>query len=123
MRNYEPSNWERRSAVLRAPDRNGGTLRTVREAREYMLALADGRSMRQQWQHTALRILERSDVATVSRQVELALFGRFFWSAGTTAPPWSPLRISEARTRLRGIRSERAATLDPGFALRRAVGG
>ena len=56
------------------PTKDGGTLRTVRDAREYMLALPDRRALRQQWHVAAELILEQANVPAVSWQVELALF-------------------------------------------------
>jgi hypothetical protein len=56
------------------PIKDGGTLRTIAEARDYMLALPDHRELRQSWQHAAELMLEQADVADVSRQIELALF-------------------------------------------------
>jgi hypothetical protein len=49
-------------------------LRTVADARKYILALPEDREFRHHWQHTAKMILEQADVADVSRRVELALF-------------------------------------------------
>jgi hypothetical protein len=56
------------------PTKDGGVLRTVADARDYMLALPEDREFRHHWQHTAKMILEQADVADVSRRVELALF-------------------------------------------------
>jgi hypothetical protein len=46
-------------------------LRTIKAARDYMLALPDHRELRQSW-HAAKLILEQADIAAVSRQLELA---------------------------------------------------
>ena len=56
------------------PTKDGGVLRTVADARKYMLALPEDREFRHHWQHTAKMILEQADVADVSRRVEFALF-------------------------------------------------
>ena len=56
------------------PTKDGGTLRTVLEARAYMLALSKDRERRAQWQRAAELLLARADVAAFSKQVELALF-------------------------------------------------
>jgi hypothetical protein len=56
------------------PTKDGGTLRTVAEARAYIVALPDHRELRRYWQHAARLILEQADIGDVSRQVELALF-------------------------------------------------
>jgi hypothetical protein len=54
--------------------KDGGTLRTVLDARTYMLALSEDREHRAQWQRAAQLLLEEADVAALSKQVELALF-------------------------------------------------
>ena len=53
--------------------KDGGILRTVREARDHMLALPHGRALRDHWQVTAKLIIEHANVAALSRQIELAL--------------------------------------------------
>jgi hypothetical protein len=53
--------------------KDGETLRTIREARDYMLALPDGRALREQWQVAANMIIEHASVPALSRQIELAL--------------------------------------------------
>jgi hypothetical protein len=59
--------------VLRIPTKDRGILRTVADARDYILALPDDRESHY-WEHTAKMILDQADVADVSRRVELALF-------------------------------------------------
>jgi hypothetical protein len=54
--------------------KDGGILRTVLDARTYMLALSEDRGLRAQWQRAAELLLAEADVADFSRQVELALF-------------------------------------------------
>ncbi len=56
------------------PTKDRGVLRTVADARDYMLALPEDRESKHHWQHTAKMILDQADVADVSRRVELALF-------------------------------------------------
>jgi len=56
------------------PTKDGGTLRTVLDARTYMLALPKRRETRTQWQRAAELLLAQADVADFSKQVELALF-------------------------------------------------
>jgi hypothetical protein len=56
------------------PTKDGGTLRTVAEARAYMLGLSKARELRSQWQRAAELLLEEAHVAGLSRQIELALF-------------------------------------------------
>ena len=54
--------------------KDGGTLRTVLDARTYMLALSKDRERRTQWQRAAELLLAEADVGALSRAVELALF-------------------------------------------------
>jgi hypothetical protein len=53
--------------------KDGGTLRTVLDARTYMLALPN-RETTAQWQRAAELLLNGADVAAFSKAVELALF-------------------------------------------------
>jgi hypothetical protein len=54
---------------------DGGVLRTIGEAANYMLALPPARGERcQRWRQATKLILEQADVAAVSHQVHLALF-------------------------------------------------
>jgi hypothetical protein len=55
------------------PTKDGGTLRTVADARAYMLGLSKQRELQTRWQRVAELILE-ADIGAVSRQLELALF-------------------------------------------------
>jgi hypothetical protein len=54
--------------------KDGGTLRTVLDARTYMLGLSNDRELRAQGQRSAEILLAEAAVAEFSRQVELALF-------------------------------------------------
>jgi hypothetical protein len=54
--------------------KDGGVLRTVKDARTYMLGLSKDRELRQQWQHACELLLAEADIAALSRQIELALF-------------------------------------------------
>jgi hypothetical protein len=56
------------------PTKDGGTLRTVLDARTYVLALSEDREMRQQWQRACELLLAEADVGALSIQIELALF-------------------------------------------------
>jgi hypothetical protein len=58
----------------RLSTKDGGTLRTIREACDYMTAMDKKRELRTHWQRVAKLILAKEDVLTVSRAVELALF-------------------------------------------------
>ena len=53
--------------------KDGGTLRTVLDARAYMLRLSKDRERSARWQRAAQLLLARADVGAVSRQLELAL--------------------------------------------------
>jgi hypothetical protein len=54
--------------------KDGGTLRTVLDARTYMLGLSKDRGLRSPWQRACELLLAEADVEVFSRQVELALF-------------------------------------------------
>jgi hypothetical protein len=56
------------------PTKDRGTLRTIREACDYMTAMGKQRELRHHWQRAAKLILAKEDVLTVSRALELALF-------------------------------------------------
>jgi hypothetical protein len=56
------------------PTKDGGTLRTVLDARAYMLALSKDRELRQRWQRACELLLAEADVGALSNQIELALF-------------------------------------------------
>jgi hypothetical protein len=56
------------------PTKDCGTLRTVLDARTYMLALSQDREHRARWQRACELLLAEADVEAFSRQVELALF-------------------------------------------------
>jgi len=56
------------------PTKDGGTLRTVRDACDYMTAIDRKRELRKHWQHVCKLILAEADMLTVSRALELALF-------------------------------------------------
>jgi hypothetical protein len=56
------------------PTKDGGTLRTIREACDYMTTMGRKREMRQHCQWVAKLVLANEDVLTVSRGLELALF-------------------------------------------------
>ena len=56
------------------PTTDGGVLRTIGDARDYMLALSKERERRADWQHACRPLMEEAGVAAVTRQVHLALF-------------------------------------------------
>jgi hypothetical protein len=53
---------------------DGGVLRTIREACDFMTTMGNKREMRQHWQRACKLILAKADVLTVTRALELALF-------------------------------------------------
>ena len=71
-----PSRTEYLAANLTRPipTKDRGVLRTVADARDYMVALPKYRESQHHWQQTAKMILDQADVADVSRRTELALF-------------------------------------------------
>jgi len=56
--------------------KDGSTLRTVLDARTYMLALSEDREHRAQWQQAAELLLAGADIGELTQQIELALFFR-----------------------------------------------
>jgi hypothetical protein len=55
------------------PTKDGGTLRTVLDARAYMLRLPKDRERSARWQKAAQLLLAKADIDAASRQLELAL--------------------------------------------------
>jgi hypothetical protein len=55
------------------PTKDGGTLRTVLDARTYMLGLPKAREMRPKWQRACELLLAEADVAALSKALGLAL--------------------------------------------------
>jgi hypothetical protein len=55
------------------PTKDGGTLRTVADAANYIVALPEDRR-RIHWDRTVQLLLDMADPAEISRQLELALF-------------------------------------------------
>jgi hypothetical protein len=56
------------------PTKDGGTLRTIRDACDYMTGMDKKRELHSHWQCACKLILAKADVLTVSRALELALF-------------------------------------------------
>ena len=54
--------------------KDGGILRTIRDACDYMTGMGKQRELRSHWQRACKLILAKADVVTVSRALELALF-------------------------------------------------
>src|SRR5260370_2188667 len=55
------------------PTKDGGTLRTIGEACEYMAAIGKEREQRRHWQQVRELMLQEADVAAVSRRGRLAV--------------------------------------------------
>jgi hypothetical protein len=55
------------------PTKDGGTLRTILDAREYMAAIGKERQLRPHWQQVRELMLQGADVAAVSWRVRLAV--------------------------------------------------
>jgi hypothetical protein len=69
-----PAPYLSRKLTRPIPTKDGGMLRTVLEARTYMLALPKHRELRAQWQRACELLLAEADVAALSKSLELALF-------------------------------------------------
>ena len=55
------------------PTKDGGTLRTIGDACEYMAAIGEERGLRPHWQEVRELMLQEADVAAVSWRVRLAV--------------------------------------------------
>jgi len=55
------------------PTKDGGTLRTILEAYEYMAAIGKERELRPHWHQVRELMLQEAEVAAVSSQVRLAV--------------------------------------------------
>jgi hypothetical protein len=56
------------------PIKGGDILRTIQDARTYMLTLPKARKLRVHWQHTSRLLLQKAGAAALTRQVHLSLF-------------------------------------------------
>jgi hypothetical protein len=56
------------------PTKDGGTLRTIGDACDYMTEMGKQRELRSHWQRACKLILAKADMTAVSRALELALF-------------------------------------------------
>ena len=68
-----PSTYLRQKLTQPLPIRGGPVLRTIGEAANYVLELPHAESCNR-WRRAAELLLDQADVATVSKQVKLALF-------------------------------------------------
>ena len=64
----------RRKLTQPLPTRDGVTLRTVRDARTYMLRLSKERGSAPPWQRAAALLLAEADIGAFTNQIQLALF-------------------------------------------------
>jgi hypothetical protein len=62
-----------RLTPLPLPTKDGGVLRTVGDARAYILTLPTSRRSRAHWKRASLLLLEEVGVAAVTRQIQVAL--------------------------------------------------
>jgi hypothetical protein len=67
------SEYLSRKLTSSIPTKDGGTLRTIGEACEYMAAIGKEREQRRHWQQVRELMLQEADVAAVSRRVRLAV--------------------------------------------------
>jgi hypothetical protein len=56
------------------PTKDGGTLRTIGQAVDYMTGIGKKRELLNHWQRVAKLVLAKEDAVTVSSALELALF-------------------------------------------------
>jgi len=73
LRQLPPSTYLRQKLTQPLPIRGSPVLRTIGEAANYVLELPHAESCNR-WRRAAELLLDQADVATVSKQVKLALF-------------------------------------------------
>src|SRR6266699_1298099 len=56
------------------PTKDGGVLRTIGDARAYIVALPKNRERRAHWQQACRLLLQEAGAAVLTRQVQVALF-------------------------------------------------
>jgi len=61
-----PPAYLSKKVIPPVPTKDGGMLRTIREACEYMAAIGKQRELRRHWQHVRKLILEEADVVIQS---------------------------------------------------------
>jgi hypothetical protein len=69
-----PSAYLAKNLARPLPTTEGGTLRTVRDARAYMVLLLKRRELLGQWQRACELLLTEADVGELTKALELALF-------------------------------------------------
>jgi hypothetical protein len=65
-----PPAYLRTKLTKALPTRDGGVLRTVEDARAYMLKLSKQRETRAQWQHACALLLAQAEVGALTDQIE-----------------------------------------------------
>jgi hypothetical protein len=60
--------------IITRPTKDGGVLRTIDDARAYMMALPKKHEQRAHWQHAYRLLLQQASPAALTRQVQVALF-------------------------------------------------
>ncbi len=63
-----PPAYLSKKVIPPVPTKDGGMLRTIREACEYMAAIGKERELHSRWQHVRKLILEKADVVAVGWQ-------------------------------------------------------
>ena len=69
-----PSTYLAKKLAYPLPTKDGNILRTILDAREYMLTLGPHRELRNHWQQACQVILDEADSAAVTQQFHRALF-------------------------------------------------
>ena len=71
---HRPSAYLAKNLARPLRTTDGGTLRTVLDARAYMVSLLKRRELRGQWQRACELLLTEADIGELTKAVELALF-------------------------------------------------
>ena len=102
------------------PTKDGGTLRTILEACEYMAAIGKGRELRAHWQQVRELMLQEADVVAVSWQVRLAVLKhakldalRMHWGILPGATKIEVVRVKPIDPARRRLRKHRWAWKTP----------
>jgi hypothetical protein len=102
------------------PTKDGGTLRTILEACEYMAAIGKERELRAHWQQVRELMLQEADVVAVSWQVRLAVLKhakldalRMHWGILPGATKIEVVRVKPIDPARRRLRKHRWAWKTP----------
>jgi hypothetical protein len=71
---HRPSAYLAKKLARPLPTTDGRTVRTVLDARAYMVSLLKRRELRGQWQRACELLLTEADIGELTKAVELALF-------------------------------------------------